>query len=127
MIQETVPVVVDSLGNAIGAQTGAQVGALVTVALGFVTKLLVDLAKKGLTALAAAPDAVKSIVAILFAEGVVWVNHTLGLALSTDISALETTVVGLVVGLASMGWHAVARALGISKPSEEVLATRLTK
>lgn len=119
MIQDTLTVVasmadtattaVDSLAAVVGSGVGAQVTAWTTLLLSAVTTLAVSFAKRVLTHLNSASPSVKAITATVFAQVATWVGTQTGLVVNTDISALETTVAGLVVALGAMGAHAVSK------------------
>jgi hypothetical protein len=117
MLQDTLPVVVDavvssadSLADAVGALAGTQISSVVTLVLGVVTKFVVDLAKGLSTKLDNAPGPVKALVATAFAQVAAWVTAMTGVVVNPDITALETTVGGLVVAFAAMGVHGLVKA-----------------
>lgn len=120
MIQETITGILigptpDTLALQVGTLVATQTTAWVTLGLSVVTTTVVGLAKRSLTAFAAAPDLVKSIVAILFAQIATWGSTMTGVGINPDITTLETTVVGLVVAFGSMGVHALTKVLRNSR------------
>lgn len=106
---DTLQATADSLATAVGTQVGTQVSVTLALVLGVVTKFVVDLAKRGLTTLNSAPAPVKALVATGFAQLAMWVTAKTGLVVDPNITALETTVAGLVVALSAMGVHAVSK------------------
>lgn len=109
VVADTVATVADSLASAVGSGVGAQVTAWTTLLLSAVTTLAVSFAKRVLTHLNSASPSVKAITATVFAQVATWVGTQTGLVVNTDISALETTVAGLVVALGAMGVHATSK------------------
>ena len=110
MLQDTLTAV-DTLAKAVGGQVGAETTALVGLGLSAVTKFAVDGAKKVLGSLDTAPGIVKALVAVGFAQVATFISVKTGLLINPDVSALSTTVSGLVVALGSMGFHAVTKTL----------------
>jgi hypothetical protein len=109
MMQETA----DSLAQVIGTEVGGQVTALVSLGLGLVLKFAVDLGKKLSTKFATAPDMVKAISVIVFAQLVTLVAAKTGIVLTGDLTTLDTTLAGLVVSTVAMGFHSALKAFGI--------------
>lgn len=99
----------DSLAQAVGTQVGTEITTWITLGLSLVTTFLVNLAKKALTAFNSAPDPVKALVAVAFAQLATWITVKTGLVVDPDINSLTTTVSGLTVALGAMGAHAVTK------------------
>lgn len=95
----------DSLATQIGSDVGAQVSVLVASILALANKYVTDAGKWILGKFGTLPSWSKAALALVFAEGVVFLNASFGLELSTDVSALVTSLSGLLVWVASMGWH----------------------
>jgi hypothetical protein len=117
MLQDTLPVVVDavvssadSLSTVVGGVAAVQISSLVALVLGVITKFVVDIAKKASIQLDTAPGPVKALVATAFAQVATWVTVMTGVVVNPDITALETTVGGLVVAFAAMGVHGLVKA-----------------
>lgn len=123
-MQDTIAVVVDSAqavadtakvvtDSVLATQVGTQVGVVATTValaiLGVVSKVVTSGAALITPQWDKLPDAVKAVVALVFAQIVVWVNAKLGLALSPDITVAQTTVVGLVTWVLAMGWHRLSK------------------
>lgn len=118
MIQDTVPVVldtlktgVDSLAVVVGTAAATQISTWVTLVLSVITKFGVDFAKRLSTKLDAAPAPMKALAATGFGQAAAWVTATTGVAVNPDITAMQTTVGGLVVAFSAMGVHAGLKAL----------------
>jgi hypothetical protein len=109
MIQEAA----DSLSQVIGTEVGAQVTTLVSLGLGLALKFVVDLGKKLSTKFATAPDSVKAIAVVLFAQLVTFVSVKTGVLLTGDLTTLDTTLAGLVISAVSMGFHSALKAFGV--------------
>jgi hypothetical protein len=115
LIQVVVDTVVsaptDSVAVEVGSQIGAYLGTLLVLGLGFVNKVVVDLAKKGLALLDTAPSVVKSLVALLFAFAATWVSSQTGFNVSPEVGALPTTLSAVLVWAVSMGWHSLSKVI----------------
>lgn len=121
MILDTLVVVsaaVDSLSQQISSQVGTQVTSLVLLALGTVVKIVMDFSKSLSVKLGEAPSGVKALVAVLFSQLAVWGSTASGIAINTDINALDVTVVGFVISAIAMGVNAGLKSIGISVKSK---------
>ena len=114
---DTLPVVADSVAKEIATTVGTQVSALVSLGLGMLIKILVDLGKKASTQFAKAPDMVKAFVALAFGQLAAFTSVKTGLPISSDIAVIDVTLAGAVISAIAMGIHSAIKA--IIQPKEE--------
>jgi hypothetical protein len=100
---------VDTLITAVGTEVGMQLSSLLTLVVGLIVKVCVDLGKKASEKFAAAPGMVKTLAVIFFGQVVIWVNAATGIVLTGDLTSLDTTLSGIVLAAVSMGLHAVSK------------------
>ena len=111
IVVDSVKVAVDGLAGQVGTLVGAQVAAWVSLGLGLLVKVVVDLAKKASAKFAAAPDIVKSLGAVLFGQAAAWVTAKTGFVVSADIGALDATLTGIVLAAVAMGIHGLSKVI----------------
>lgn len=110
MIQaDTLPVVTE-----IATTVGGEVAAWVTLLLGIVIKLLVDLGKKLSAKIQSAPDVVKALVAVVFGQLAAVIGTKTGILINPDLAVLDTTLVGATLSAIAMGVHGLVKSLGKS-------------
>lgn len=110
MIQaDTLPVVTEIVTTVSG-----EVAAWVTLLLGVVIKLLVDLGKKLSAKFQSAPDVVKALVAVVFGQVAAVVSAKTGIFINPDLAVLDTTLVGATLSAVAMGLHSLVKSLGKS-------------
>ena len=90
---------------------GAEVSALVSLVLGAVIKVVVDLSKKASAHLNNAPAAVKALVVVLFGQAAAFLSAKTGVFINPDIAALDTTLVGILLTGVSMGVHGFTKSV----------------
>ena len=107
MVQaDTLPVVTE-----IATTVGGEVAAWVTLLLGVVIKLLVDIGKKASAKFQSAPDMVKALVALVFGQLAALVGAKTGITINPDLAVLDTTLVGVTLAAVSMGVHSLVKSL----------------
>lgn len=117
---DTTKAVVDSITQGGAVQVTAQLTGIAAIGLGFVVKLVMDLAKRLLDKFNAAPSRVKAVVALVFGQLATWVSVWTGLAINPDIQALDATIAGLVVSGLAMGINALLKSFGLAVPKKPV-------
>lgn len=117
VLVDTLPVVADSVANQIATTIGTEISAIVSLGLGMLIKILVDLGKKGSAEFAKAPDMVKAFVALAFGQLAAFLSVKTGIPISSDIALLDVTLAGAVVSAIAMGLHSALKA--IRQPKEE--------
>lgn len=111
VVVDTLQQVADSIAQVVGTDVGTQVTAVVSLGIGLVLKFAVDLGKKLSAAFATAPDPVKAFAVVAFGQLVTFIAAKTGIVLTGDLTTLQTTLSGLVISLASMGFHSLSRVL----------------
>lgn len=110
MIQaDTLPVVTE-----IATTVGGEVSALVTLVLGVVIKVVMDLGKKASAHLDAAPALVKVLVVTGFGQLAAFISAKTGVFINPDVAALDATLVGATLSAVAMGVHGLVKSLGES-------------
>lgn len=110
MIQaDTLPVVTE-----IATTVGGEVAVWVSLVLGVVIKVVMDLGKKASAQLDAAPAPVKALVVAAFGQLAAFISAKTGVFVSPDVAVLDTTLVGLTLAAISMGVHGLVKSLGKS-------------
>lgn len=120
VLVDTLPTVVDSVATEIATTVGTEVSALVSLVLGMLIKILVDLGKKASAQFAKAPDIVKALVALAFGQLAAFVSIKTGIPVSSDVAMLDVTLAGAVLSAIAMGVHSLVKA--IRQPKEEPTA-----
>ena len=110
---------VDSLATEVGTTVATQVTGLVVAGLGVVTAFLTGLSKKIGGVVASAPDWSKAVIALAFAQLATFGSAQLGYTISPDLDALGTSLSGLAVWGAGMGWHALLKVVTPTKAPTE--------
>ena len=107
MIQADTLAVVTEIANTVGGE----VSALVSLVLGAVIKVVMDLGKKASSKLGAAPAPVKALVVAVFGQIAAFISAKTGVLVSPDIAMIDTSLVGLTLAAVSMGVHALTKAV----------------
>lgn len=111
MIQvDTLPVVTE-----IATTVGGEVATWVTLALGVVIKVLMDLGKKVSVQLDSAPAPVKALVVAAFGQLAAFISAKTGVFINPDVAVLDATLVGVTLSVVAMGVHSLVKSLGKSK------------
>ena len=109
MIMQTIAV--DSLAKATAVAVDPQIQALVTMGLGLLLKVVMDLGKLGSKHFAALPGFTKAVVALFL--GPVFMLIAAKTGIKIDLNNLDITAVGLTVSGVAMGLNALLKSIGI--------------
>jgi hypothetical protein len=118
VLMDTLPVVADSVATEIATKIGTEVSALVSLGLGMLIKVLVDLGKKASVEFEKAPDMVKAFVALAFGQLAAFISVKTGIPISSDVAILDVTLAGAVVSAIAMGIHSGIKAIRQTKTEQ---------
>jgi hypothetical protein len=107
MIQADTLAVVTEIANTVGGE----VSALVSLVLGAVIKIVMDLGKKASVQLDTAPAPVKALIVTAFGQLAAFISVKTGVFVSPDIAVIDASLVGLTLAAVSMGVHGLTKAV----------------
>src|SRR5690606_25045666 len=83
---------------------------LLPVIAGIVASVTFQYLKRGVTALDAAPAWLKQVAVVVLAAVLTWLGAALGVAIPTDVHAIDPTVwTGIISGALALAFHAIRK------------------